>query len=514
MPTQYTAMPLYLGDIWALLSKSPDIRTKEQIIIQVFEGLSYMHKNQVLHRDLKPDNIFWVTESPVSVKIGDYGLATSLADHHTLFDTCGTAAYMAPKILKGNVPQTTATDVFSLGGTVFAILEHDIVMRGWYKRGHPPQLYNRVFENVAYSPPRLYAGLVQSMMAPNPADRPSLEICIDVSKGSQYQWTKGTQLAPVQNTTPIAAIEHDTSRPANAAKQQQTPLDRARAWAIKRNLQPVAQVGKLENLRDPQQAFVKLDYKLQQDASLLQNPKVPVVQAAVIEAPKPEVPFVQAAVMEAPKPKVPFVQAAVAQAPKPREPAPVQGVNFQDGLPSYEEATSQNPFARLTDSREIAKKRSKKLNKKRISQTLRHSCEQAINIRRAQAAGVHKPREQLERQAARKKRWADLKKGAYYVAKGCYVLCGALLGLTCEELVVGGEKIYRMLNDSPAARKALENAIPSINANEQLMTSMHRHSVKATLSNGFTAGKRQRSFRDYTDQEMVNYQLMLSRRRR
>ena len=471
-------MPLYLGNLWALLLKTPDIQTRERIIIQVFEGVNYMHKHQVLHRDLKPDNIFLVTESPANIKIGDYGLATSLTEYFTLFDTCGTAAYMAPEVLH-RIAQTRAIDVFSLGATLFAILEPEIVMRGWYERNF--QQYNRVFDNVATSPPRLYAGLVQSMMAPNPADRPSLEMCIEVVKERNYYWTKGTQLRPMPAAAPIATIEHGIPGLANAAKQQQTPLDRARAWAIKKKLQPNAQAGKLENRRDPQQALVKPDYKLQQDVSLLLKPKVPVAKAAVVEAPKP------------------------------CEPAPIQCVNFQDGLPSYEEATGQNPFAKLTDSREIARKRSKRSNKKQVSQAIGRSCEQAINIRRAQAAGVRKAREQLDRQAANKKRFADFKKGVFDVAKGYFVIYRALFGLACEGLVVGGERIYRMLNDNPAARKALENAAPSISANKQLMTSMQRHSFKAALSNRVMASA---SRRHCTDQELVDHQLMLSRRRR
>ena len=412
VPTQYTAMPLYLGDLWALLSKSPDIQIKERVIIQVFEGLSYVHGNQVLHRDLKPDNIFWVTESPVSVKIGDYGLATSLADHHTLFDTCGTAAYMAPEVFQRYAPQTKAIDVFSLGATVFAILESEIVMRGWYTRGIPPQQYNRVFENVANSPPKLYAGLVQSMMAPEPSDRPSLDLCIEVVKGQHYSWIKGTQLAPVPAAVLIAATEHDTPRPANAAKQGQTPLDRARALAIKRKPQPIAPARKPEIRREPKPAVAIYDYKYQQIARLLEEPKVPPAQVLAD------------------------------QAPKPSDPAPVEGVNFQDGLPSYEEATGQIPFVSLPDSHEIARKRSKKSKKKQLSQPLRRSREHAMNMHRAQAAGVHKPREQLERQAARNRRVADLKKGVCDVAKGYCVFYRALVGLACEGLVVGSERMY------------------------------------------------------------------------
>lgn len=320
-------MPLYLGDLWHLLLNDPDIQTKERILVQVFEGVRYMHKNQVLHRDLKPENIFWVKQSPVTVKVGDYGLATSLANHLTLFERCGTAAYMAPELFRRGIAQTPAIDVFSLGATAFAILAYHIVQRGWYKRGNPPQMYNRVFENVANSPPELYAGLVQSMMAPKPEDRPSLDTCIEVVKGQHYNWTKGTQLPPVLTAVPVAAIPQGAPKPISTAKQQQTPLDRANAWAIKRNLQPIAPAKKLENPLTPQQAPAKIHHKQQQDAKLLKEPKAPLPQAVVM------------------------------QAPKPSAPAPVQGVNFQDGLPSYEEAMSKNPFAKLTDSREIAKKR-------------------------------------------------------------------------------------------------------------------------------------------------------------
>lgn len=322
-------MPLYLGDLWTLLLKNPNIQTKERIITQVFEGMSHMHKKQILHRDLKPDNIFWVTESPLIVKIGDYGLATSLADHGTLFETCGTSAYMAPEVLRRNSPQTTAIDVFSLGATVFAILEHEIVMKGWYTCGFPPRQYNRIFENVANSPPKLYAGLVQSMMAPKPEDRPSLDICIEVVKGQHYSWTRGSQLVPILTAAPVDPIQYDIPR------QQKSALDRARAWAIKQNLKPITQGRHPKIYQCPQRSPVKHDSNNQHRATLL------------------------------PGPQAPFPQAVAVQAPKPSKPVPVQGVNFQDGLPSYEEATtSKNPWARLADSHEITKKRHRsKLNR-------------------------------------------------------------------------------------------------------------------------------------------------------
>ncbi len=304
--------------------RKPDIETKERTIIQIFEGVGHMHKNRILHRDLKPDNIFWVTDSPSVVKIGDYGLATSLADHLALLVPCGTAAYNAPEVSQGCL-QTTAVDVFSLGAVTFAILEYEVVRQGWYqKNGY---LFNRVFENVAKYPPTLYAGLIQSMMAPSPGSRPSLDLCVEVVKMKDYNWTKGAQLAPVLKAAPTVAVQRNTQRPTSAVKQQETALDRARAFLIKRNIDPITQRRPTETRPNLQQLLVDPKSKRQQGFIIPQRPQTPPVHATVV------------------------------QAPKPSAPARAEGVNFQDGLPSYEEATGQNPFAKLVDSHELTRKR-------------------------------------------------------------------------------------------------------------------------------------------------------------
>ena len=440
-------MPLYLGDLWHLLLNNPDTQTKERILVQVFEGVRHMHKNQVLHRDLKPDNIFWVKESPVIVKIGDYGLATSLANHLTLFETCGTTAYMAPEVFQRKSAQTTAIDVFSLGATVFAILEHQTVLRGWYTRGIPPQQYNRVFENVANCPPKLYAGLVQSMMAPNPEDRPSLDTCIEVVKGKHYNWTKRTQLPPMVTATPV---------------------ERARAWAAKRVLLPIAPLKKPEARQTPQQAPVKCDYRPQQDAMPLKEPKAPLPQAVVV------------------------------QAPKPSAPAPVQGVNFQDGLPSYEEATSKNPFAKLADSREVARRRRrsklyppqdsagpvaeqrakpalqqpKKPNTKHSSnsrQVIRRPREHVLDIRRTGAGRI------------RKTTLTGLKAGAIDMGKGLYQFGRGLGAATCNLGCLTAEGIL-MLYDLATGKQPPPSTMTAgllLNADErQLVLGMRAHSSR------------------------------------
>ncbi|KAM0797742.1 kinase-like domain-containing protein, partial [Usnea florida] len=118
-PTIYTAMPLYLGDLGTVLPL-PSMPITERVMVQIAEGLRYMHSNLVLHRDLKPDNILMV--SPEKIKIADYGWATSLKDTESLYGMCGTAAYCAPEAFKNHEKHTTAIDVYSLGAIFYLMV--------------------------------------------------------------------------------------------------------------------------------------------------------------------------------------------------------------------------------------------------------------------------------------------------------------------------------------------------------------------------------------------------------
>lgn len=103
-----------------ILSKGKlTIKDACSIISQVLDGLSAIHEAGLLHRDLKPDNIF-VTMTG-EIKILDFGLVKVL-DASTLTNTgatLGTYAYMAPEQLKDSKNIDTRADLYSVGAVLF-----------------------------------------------------------------------------------------------------------------------------------------------------------------------------------------------------------------------------------------------------------------------------------------------------------------------------------------------------------------------------------------------------------
>lgn len=85
-----------------------------------------MHQKNVIHRDLKLDNILIseiVGTSEYNVKIADFGLSTFATSNprEKLYEKCGTPCYAAPEILRG-LGYTSKCDMFSLGSLFFNLV--------------------------------------------------------------------------------------------------------------------------------------------------------------------------------------------------------------------------------------------------------------------------------------------------------------------------------------------------------------------------------------------------------
>ncbi len=95
-------------------------------------GVQFAHKNGVIHRDLKPNNL--LIDEFDHMRVSDFGFAKAMAsgDSASMSSTgslIGTPAYMAPEIWRGK-PATAQSDIYSLGCILYEMLTGKVLFEG------------------------------------------------------------------------------------------------------------------------------------------------------------------------------------------------------------------------------------------------------------------------------------------------------------------------------------------------------------------------------------------------
>ncbi|XP_062264613.1 myosin light chain kinase, smooth muscle [Platichthys flesus] len=96
---------------------------------QILEGIAYMHEQNIIHLDLKPENIVCVDTYGTNIKIIDFGLAGRLDPNTPLKVLHGTAEFVAPEVINYE-PVCLATDMWSIGVICYILLSGESPFQG------------------------------------------------------------------------------------------------------------------------------------------------------------------------------------------------------------------------------------------------------------------------------------------------------------------------------------------------------------------------------------------------
>lgn len=119
-------------DLASILDNMPSPFTEAQvkcIMLQVFKGLAYLHKNFYIHRDLKVSNLLMTDRG--CVKIADFGLARRFGEPvRPMTPRVVTLWYRAPELLLQSATHTTAVDIWAAGCILGELLLHKPLLPG------------------------------------------------------------------------------------------------------------------------------------------------------------------------------------------------------------------------------------------------------------------------------------------------------------------------------------------------------------------------------------------------
>jgi NIMA (never in mitosis gene a)-related kinase len=203
---------------------------EEQIMkwfVQVTMALQHIHSQKVLHRDLKPQNIF-LTKGDV-IKVGDFGISKLLDNTLDMAQTCvGTPYYLSPELCQ-DTPYNSKSDMWALGCLLYELCDL-----------HPPfnasSLIGLIYAIVKgnYKPlsarySELIHLLVRQLLSKSPSDRPSAASILNMVEVRNYLSVLAEHPKTPLNKCYDLAEHADESRSEKVDEQPATDPGRSQA---------------------------------------------------------------------------------------------------------------------------------------------------------------------------------------------------------------------------------------------------------------------------------------------
>lgn len=162
------------GNLYKFFLENKEFFTDQAKVLSLFagicEGINYIHKRNMIHRDVKPENV--LIDEKFEPKLCDFGWATKIVRNEARTTFCGTFDYMAPEVFE-SLKYNSAVDIWSLGVLLYELFH------GYspYKGKNAFEIFNNIkTKELVFKEdldPRVQQ-LIRSMLQKNPLQRPKI----------------------------------------------------------------------------------------------------------------------------------------------------------------------------------------------------------------------------------------------------------------------------------------------------------------------------------------------------
>ena len=160
---------LATGQLYEIVQEDKKLPEKQikEIALQLTSALFYLHNNNIIHRDIKPQNVL-ISASGI-IKICDFGFARAIDNKTMITSIKGTPLYMAPELLK-EYPYNKKADLWSLGVILYELY---VGQPPFYTNNFQTLLHKIAKEEIRYpdSMSPEFKDFLKGLLVKNPKDR-------------------------------------------------------------------------------------------------------------------------------------------------------------------------------------------------------------------------------------------------------------------------------------------------------------------------------------------------------